>query len=94
MASRNWPGTGYCTAHQFNVIPLRSGRDVLVAGWTLGGTTVVDFGDPERPYEIAHFALLSRPTTKAPSGCEEALGGGGRIRTCEGLTTRFTAEPV
>ncbi|MBW3665166.1 MAG: hypothetical protein KY469_18895 [Actinobacteria bacterium] len=46
---------GGCTAHQFNVVPLRSGRDVLVAGWFLGGTTVVDFTDPDNPEQIAHY---------------------------------------
>lgn len=32
-----------CTAHQFNVVPLASGRGVLVAGWYTAGTTIVDF---------------------------------------------------
>lgn len=47
--------TGGCTAHQFNIVPLSSGRDVLVAGWGLGGTTVVDFTDPADPQQIAHY---------------------------------------
>ncbi len=42
----------YCTAHQFNVVPLSSGRDVLVAGWYSAGTTIVDFTDPANPFQI------------------------------------------
>ncbi|HEX2031804.1 MAG TPA: hypothetical protein VHL78_10440 [Actinomycetota bacterium] len=47
-----------CTAHQFNVVPLKSGRDVLVAGWYGGGTTVVDFtdvGPANPPRQIAYY---------------------------------------
>lgn len=48
-------GNGWCTSTNFNVIPLDSGRDVLVAAWYGGGTTVVDFTDPTDPEEIAYF---------------------------------------
>ncbi|MGH2784010.1 MAG: LVIVD repeat-containing protein [Actinomycetota bacterium] len=44
-----------CTAHNFNVIPLTDGRDVLVAAWYTGGTTVVDFTDPANPKEIGYY---------------------------------------
>ena len=47
--------TGYCSSHYFNVVPLQSGRDVLVGAWYDAGTTVVDFTDPGRPVEIASF---------------------------------------
>lgn len=47
-----------CTAHNFNVIPLRDGRDVLVTAWYEGGTAVVDFTDPASPQEIAHYLPL------------------------------------
>jgi hypothetical protein len=46
---------GICTAHQLNVVPLRSDRDVLVAAWYLGGTTIVDFSDPANPREVGYF---------------------------------------
>ncbi|HEV3472117.1 MAG TPA: hypothetical protein VG408_02770, partial [Actinomycetota bacterium] len=49
------PGAGWCTSVNFNVIPLGSGRDVLVGAWYMGGTTVVDFSDPSDPREIAYF---------------------------------------
>ena len=44
-----------CTAHNFDVIPLTDGRDVLVSAWYTGGTTVVDFTDPANPLEIGHY---------------------------------------
>ena len=44
-----------CTAHNFNVIPLTDGRDVLVSAWYTGGTTVIDFTDPSDPQEIAYY---------------------------------------
>jgi hypothetical protein len=48
-----------CTAHNFNVIPLRTNKDILVSAWYQGGTTVVDFTDPANPVEIGFY----RPTT-------------------------------
>jgi LVIVD repeat len=44
-----------CTAHNFNVVPLESGRDILVSAWYLGGTTVVDFTDPSRPAQLGYY---------------------------------------
>ena len=44
-----------CTAHNLNVVPLRKHRDILVAGWYHGGTTVVDFTNPAAPSQIAHY---------------------------------------
>src|SRR3954470_774091 len=44
-----------CTAHEFNVIPLRSERNILVSSWYEAGTTVVDFTDPSKPKQIAYY---------------------------------------
>ncbi|MEX2459345.1 MAG: hypothetical protein WD770_10220 [Actinomycetota bacterium] len=44
-----------CTAHEFNVVPLRSERDVLVSSWYTGGTIVLDFTDPANPQELGHY---------------------------------------
>ena len=44
-----------CTAHLFNVVPLRSERDILVASWYEAGTTVVDFTDPSKPKQLAFY---------------------------------------
>jgi len=38
--------TENCTIHNYNVVPLPSGRDVLVLGNYQAGTWVVDFTDP------------------------------------------------
>lgn len=59
-----------CTAHNFNTVPLRSTRDVLVSGWYNGGTTVVDFTDPsdaqQLGFYIAHGPTQSSGTATRP----------------------------
>jgi hypothetical protein len=48
------PGSLFCTAHNFNVVPLRdSDRDVLVTAWYNGGTHVLDFTDPADVAQLA-----------------------------------------
>jgi hypothetical protein len=42
-----------CTIHNFNIVPLPSGNDVLVHGSYQSGTSVVDFTDPTNAVEIA-----------------------------------------
>jgi len=44
-----------CTAHNYNIVPLKDGRDVLVSAWYVGGTTVVDFTDRSDPQQIAFY---------------------------------------
>jgi hypothetical protein len=41
-----------CTIHNYNVVPLQSGRRVLVSGNYQSGTSVVDFTDPANAVEI------------------------------------------
>ncbi|HZA41058.1 MAG TPA: hypothetical protein VFA00_10580, partial [Actinomycetota bacterium] len=45
--------TENCTVHNYNFVPLRSGRDVMVVGNYQAGTWVVDFTDPANPEAIA-----------------------------------------
>jgi hypothetical protein len=45
--------TENCTVHNYNLVPLRSGSDVLVLGNYQAGTWVVDFNDPANPETIA-----------------------------------------
>lgn len=45
----------FCTAHNFNTIPVR-GKDLLVAGWYNGGTNIVDFTDLTAPKQVAAYA--------------------------------------
>jgi hypothetical protein len=49
------PTSELCTAHDFNIVPLRKHRDILVSGWYDGGTTIVDFTTPELPRQIAYY---------------------------------------
>ncbi|HUP17972.1 MAG TPA: hypothetical protein VM848_18230 [Acidimicrobiia bacterium] len=46
--------TENCTLHNFNVVPIRSGNDVLVHGSYQSGVSVVDFTDPTHPVELAY----------------------------------------
>jgi len=41
-------------AHNGSLIPV-PGRDIMVQSWYQGGITVMDFTDPENPFEIAYF---------------------------------------
>jgi hypothetical protein len=50
---RTQSATENCTLHNYNVVPLRSGRYVLVHGSYQSGTSVVDFTDPANPVELA-----------------------------------------
>ncbi len=43
-----------CTVHNFNVVPLRSGRYVAVSGNYQAGTWVTEFTDPANPLTIAY----------------------------------------
>jgi hypothetical protein len=43
-----------CVSHNGSLIPV-PGRDVMVQGWYQGGVDVIDFTDPDKPYEIAFF---------------------------------------
>ncbi len=42
-----------CTIHNYNIVPLRSGRYVAVSGNYQGGTWVTDFTDPANPVTVA-----------------------------------------
>jgi hypothetical protein len=67
-----------CTLHNLNVVPLRSGRDVLVHGSYQSGTSVVDFTNPAAAVELGYSDPPPIPVTFPtpfcqPPGCE--LGG-------------------
>lgn len=49
---RTQSATENCTLHNFNVVPLRSGRYVLAHGSYQSGTSVVDFTDPANAVEL------------------------------------------
>ncbi|MDZ7632847.1 MAG: hypothetical protein U5K74_16285 [Gemmatimonadaceae bacterium] len=43
-----------CVSHNGSLIPV-PGRDIMVQGWYQGGIDVIDFTDPDRPFEIGYF---------------------------------------
>jgi len=43
-----------CVSHNGALVPV-PGRDIMVQGWYQGGVDVIDFTDPDRPFEIAYF---------------------------------------
>ncbi|MGB3166961.1 MAG: DUF305 domain-containing protein [Alteraurantiacibacter sp.] len=43
-----------CVAHNGSIIPV-PGRDIFVQAWYQGGLSVIDFTDPNNPFEIAYF---------------------------------------
>lgn len=55
-----------CTLHNFNVVPLRSGDDVIVMGNYQAGTWVVDFTDPASPKTIAWSDPPAAPVPPPP----------------------------
>src|SRR6202795_4670881 len=46
--------TENCVAHNGSLVPV-PGRDIEVQAWYQGGVSVMDFTDPENPFEIAYF---------------------------------------
>jgi hypothetical protein len=46
--------TENCVSHNGSLIPI-PGRDVLVQGWYQGGTSVFDWTDATKPFEVAYF---------------------------------------
>ncbi|MEQ1690211.1 MAG: hypothetical protein ABMA00_02910 [Gemmatimonas sp.] len=43
-----------CVSHNGGLVPV-PGRDIMVQGWYQGGVDVIDFTDPDKPFEIAFF---------------------------------------
>jgi hypothetical protein len=65
-----------CTIHNYNVVPLRSGRDVLVVGNYQAGTWVVDFTDPADARTVAWSDPPPLPQVTTPDGqVVNELGG-------------------
>lgn len=65
-----------CTIHNYNVVPLRSGKYVLVSGNYQAGTWVTDFTDPANPKTIAFADPEWLGTVTTPTGAVvNELGG-------------------
>lgn len=54
----------FCTAHNFNTVPTRNDRDVLVSAWYNGGTTVLDYTDPANVRQLG-FYIAKEPKISA-----------------------------
>lgn len=65
-----------CTVHNYNIVPLRSGRHVAVGGHYQAGTWVTDFTDPANPTAVAWSdpPPLGQVTTPAGAVVNEAGG--------------------
>jgi hypothetical protein len=55
-----------CVSHNGGLVPV-PGRDIMVQGWYQGGIDVIDFTDPDHPYEIAYFDRGPVDPPPAPS---------------------------
>jgi hypothetical protein len=66
-----------CTIHNYNIVPTRSGTNVLVGGHYQAGTWVVDFTDPANPQTLGWSdppSLGPGPwCSQSPNGCH--VGG-------------------
>jgi hypothetical protein len=55
-----------CTVHNYNIVPLRSGRYVAVSGNYQAGTWVTDFTDPANPVTVAWSDPPALPQVTPP----------------------------
>lgn len=67
-----------CVSHNGSLVPV-PGRDIMVQGWYQGGVDVIDFTDPDRPFEIGFFdrGPIDLPTSDgaAVSRARGTIGG-------------------
>ena len=66
--------TENCSLHNPNIVPLRSGRDVFVAGHYQAGTWVGDFTDPANPVTIAWSDPPPAPVPPETPFCCDVTG--------------------
>jgi hypothetical protein len=60
-----------CVSHNGSLVPV-PGRDIMVQGWYQGGVDVIDFTDPDHPFEIAYF---DRGPVDPPPAPGDTTGG-------------------
>jgi hypothetical protein len=66
--------TENCTLHNYNVVPTRSGRDVLASGNYQAGTWLVDFTDPTSPRTLAWSDPPPKPVPPGTPFCCDVTG--------------------
>jgi hypothetical protein len=72
--TRTQSSTENCTLHNLNVVPLRSGRDVLVHGSYQSGTSVVDFTNRTAAVELAWSDPPPKPVPPGTPFCCDVTG--------------------
>ena len=60
-----------CVSHNGGLLPV-PGRDIMIQGWYQGGISVMDFTDPDHPFEIAYFDRGSADPPPAPGDTASA----------------------
>src|ERR1051325_444122 len=60
-----------CVSHNGGLVPV-PGRDIMVQGWYQGGVSVMEFTDPDHPFEIAYF---DRGSADPPPARGDPAGG-------------------
>ena len=65
-----------CVSHNGGIVPV-PGRDIMAQGWYQGGVDIIDFTDPDKPFEVAFF---DRGPLDDPPGADVPVtpGAGGR----------------
>jgi hypothetical protein len=71
---RSQTATENCTLHNYNVVPLRNGRDVLVSGNYQAGTWVVDFTDPGDAKTVGWSDPPPKPVPPGTPFCCDVTG--------------------
>jgi hypothetical protein len=66
-----------CVSHNGGLVPV-PGRDIMVQGWYQGGVDVIDFTDPDHPFEIAFFDRGPADLPPAPGDTANASISRGR----------------
>ena len=61
-----------CVSHNGGLVPV-PGRDIMVQGWYQGGVSVIDFTDPDHPFEIGYFDRGSFDPPPAPGDTARAV---------------------
>ena len=66
--------TENCSLHNYNTVPLRSGRDILVSGNYQAGTWVVDFTNPASATTVAWSDPPPKPVPPGTPFCCDVTG--------------------
>jgi hypothetical protein len=66
--------TENCTLHNYNVVPTRSGRDVLVSGNYQAGTWIVEFTDPANAKTLGWSDPPPKPVLPGTPFCCDVTG--------------------